>query len=167
LAAADEQTAVFGDSGVNAATRQLLLEIVAMLELDAPVLRSRFGAPEVESAMEAAQTLAEFADFNSDSGGAINHSRDWYMAARVLRALLSVGPSAKVVYWAHNAHVTHPPGSNRTTGALLRGTLDVSTRGWLLLLAKELLSLKFLTTWKIALQCLLCHLDRMNPSNQF
>jgi erythromycin esterase len=123
LAAADEQTAVFGDSGVNAGTRQLLLEIVAVLELDAPILRSRFGALEVESAMEAAQTLAEFADFNSDSGGAINHSRDWYMAARVLRALQSAGPSAKVVYWAHNAHVTHPPGSNRTTGALLRGTL--------------------------------------------
>jgi erythromycin esterase-like protein len=67
--------------------------------------------------------LAEFSDFNSGGGGAINHSRDWYMAARVLRALKEKGSSAKAIYWAHNAHVVHPPGSNRTTGALLRDAL--------------------------------------------
>jgi erythromycin esterase-like protein len=123
LAAADEQTAVFGDSGVDATTRQLLLEIVAMLELDAPILKSRFGAPAFDSALEAARILTEFADFNSGSDSAISHSRDWYMAARVLRALQENGSSAKVVYWAHNAHVVHPPGTDRTAGALLRGTL--------------------------------------------
>jgi erythromycin esterase len=123
LAAADEQTAVFGDSGVDGATRQLLLEIVAMMKLDAPILKSRFGAPAFDSAMEAAQTLLEFADFNSGSGAVIKHSRDWYMAARVLRALQEHGASAKAVYWAHNAHVVHPIGSDRTAGALLRGAL--------------------------------------------
>ena len=123
LAAADEQTAVFGDSGVDAATRQLLLEIVAMMKLDAPILKSRFGARAFDSAFEAAQTLMEFAAFNSGQNAAINHSRDWYMAARVLRALQEQRESAKVVYWAHNAHVVHPPGSDRTTGALLRNTL--------------------------------------------
>ncbi len=123
LAAADEQTAVFGDSGVDAATRQLLLEIVAMMTLDAPILKGRLGAPAFNSAWEAAQTLTEFADFNSGANAAINHSRDWYMAARVLRALQENGASAKVVYWAHNAHVVHPPDSDRTTGALLRKTL--------------------------------------------
>jgi erythromycin esterase len=123
LAAADEQTAVFGDSGVEAATRQLLLEIVAMLDLDAPLLRNKFGEPALERAMDAARTLAEFADFNSGSPGAINHSRDWYMAVRVLRALQESGASAKALYWAHNAHVTHPPNSNRSAGALLRSTL--------------------------------------------
>ena len=45
------------------------------------------------------------------------------MAARVLRALQEKGASAKAVYWAHNAHVVHPPGSDRTTGAVLRNTL--------------------------------------------
>lgn len=123
LAAADEQTAVFGDSGVDAATRQLLLEIVAMMKLDAPILTNRFGASTFNSALEAAQTLTEFADFNSGGNSAIHHSRDWYMAARVLRVLQEKGASAKAVYWAHNAHVVHPPGSDRTAGALLRNTL--------------------------------------------
>lgn len=123
LVAADEQTAVFGDSGVDAATRQLLLEIVAMMKLDTPMLTNRFGAPTFNSALEAAQTLTEFADFNSGANSAINHSRDWYMAGRVLRVLQEKGASAKAVYWAHNAHVVHPPGSDRTAGALLRNTL--------------------------------------------
>jgi len=123
LAAADEQTFVFGDSGVDAATRGLLWEIVAALDLDAPLLRSKFGDDAVDSARRAARTLAEFSDFNSGAGGAIKHSRDWYMTARVLRALQQKGPAAKAIYWAHNAHVVHPAGSNRTAGALLRDTL--------------------------------------------
>jgi erythromycin esterase-like protein len=94
-----------------------------MMRLDAPILKRRFGALAFDSALEAAQTLLEFADFNSGSAGVVNHSRDWYMAARVLRALEEQGASTKAVYWAHNAHVAHPPGSNRTTGALLRSTL--------------------------------------------
>ena len=123
LSAADEQSAVFGDSGVDAPTRQLLLEIVAMMKLDAAFLTNRFGAPAYDSAMEAARILAEFADFNSGADAAIKHSRDWYMAARVLRALQEKGVSAKAVYWAHNAHVVHRPNSNSTAGALLRNTL--------------------------------------------
>src|SRR5206468_1960432 len=35
----------------------------------------------------------------------------------------SAGPAAKAIYWAHNAHVTHPPGSTRSTGSLLRSAL--------------------------------------------
>jgi len=123
LAAADEQTAVFGDSGVDVATRTLLLEIVAMMELDAPILNRRFGEPALDSAMGAARLLTEFADFNSGGGAAINHSRDWYMALRVLRALHENGASAKAVYWAHNAHVVHRPDSDRTAGELLRSAL--------------------------------------------
>ena len=122
LADADEQTFVFGDSGVDAAARQLLVEIVAGLKRDEPILNARFGNTSVKRAMEAAQTLTEFADFNSGSDSAISHSRDWYMAARVLRTL-EEDPSSKAVYWAHNAHVVHPTGSSRTTGALLRQTL--------------------------------------------
>ena len=122
LAAADEQTAVFGDSGVDAATRTLLLEIVAMMELDAPILIRRLGEPAFDSAIRAARLLAEFADFNSGGNAAINHSRDWYMAVHVLRALQD-GASAKAVYWAHNAHVVHRPDSDRTAGGLLRSAL--------------------------------------------
>jgi len=40
-----------------------------------------------------------------------------------LRPLQAQGASAKAVYWAHNAHVVHPPVSNRTTGGLLRSAL--------------------------------------------
>jgi erythromycin esterase len=122
LSAANEQIFVFGDSGVNSATRQLLLELNAMLEIDAPVQQARFGADFV-AAKEAAKTLLEFADFNSNGDGAISHSRDWYMANRVLRGLQESGPASKAVYWAHNAHVVHPKGSTRTAGGVLRDVL--------------------------------------------
>ncbi|MGD9560831.1 MAG: erythromycin esterase family protein [Pyrinomonadaceae bacterium] len=123
LAAADEQTFVFGDSGVDTATRQFLFDLLAMLELDEPLLNIKFGKETVESAVRATQMLAEFSDFNSNSGGAIRHSRDWYMASRVLRAMQERRTATKIVYWAHNAHVVHPPGSIRTTGSVLRQTL--------------------------------------------
>ncbi len=123
LVAADEQTQVFGDSGVNSTTRQFLLELNSMLELDAPVLQARFGA-DFAAAKEAAKTLLEFADFNSSGEGAvIHHSRDWYMANRVLRALQGGGASSRAVYWAHNSHVAHPTGSTRSAGGLLRDVL--------------------------------------------
>jgi erythromycin esterase-like protein len=79
--------------------------------------------------MEAAQILAEFADFNSGTNSAINHSRDWYMAVRILRALQEPRASAKVIYWAHNAHVAHSSGSYRTAGSLLRETLGCEYAG--------------------------------------
>lgn len=117
LAAADQQTYVFGYSGVAPSTRQFVMNIVAMLNIDAPLLRAKFGDEKVEAARNAAQILAEFSDFNSDSSGPINHSRDWYIATRVLRA---IGRSAKAVYWAHNAHVAHPSRSSWPAGSVLR-----------------------------------------------
>lgn len=122
LQAADEQTAVFGDSSVNPATRQFVLEALAMLDSDTRVLNARFGRGALHEAQEAARDLAQFVDFNGD-GGAISHSRDWYMAVNVLRALQDEGPSARAVYWAHNAHVAITQASSRTTGSLLRSTL--------------------------------------------
>jgi erythromycin esterase len=123
LAAADEQSFVFGDSGVNAATRQFLLELNAAFVVDAAILRARFGA-EFTAARDAAETLLEFADFNSDGeAGALSRSRDWYMAGRVLRAIHEGGPRGKAVYWAHNAHVVHRKGSTRAAGELLRSAL--------------------------------------------
>jgi erythromycin esterase len=123
LAAADEQHLVFGDSGIDATTKQFLLELKSMFDVDAPVLQARFGA-QFGAAQEAAETLLEFADFNSNGEGAvINHSRDWYMGNRVLRSLQEAGSASKVIYWAHNAHVVHPSGSTRTAGGLLRDVL--------------------------------------------
>jgi erythromycin esterase len=123
LAAADEQSFVFGDSGVNGPTKQFLLEINAMLDADAALLEARYGA-ESRATREAARILLEFADFNSSGeGGAITHARDWYMANRVLRALGEAGARAKVVYWAHNSHIAHPKGPSRAAGALLRDVL--------------------------------------------
>ena len=123
LTAADEQTAVFGDSGVNAETKQFLLEVNAMLDVDASLMRARYGNG-FETAREAARTLLEFADFNSSGEGAvINHSRDHYMAGRILRSVEEAGAGANAVYWAHNSHVAHPKGATRSAGGVLRDVL--------------------------------------------
>ena len=126
MAAADSQVPVFGDSDVDAAVRQSLLEIVAVLELDAPLLRRRLGSASVEAAAAAARQLAQMADFNSNGTATISHRRDWYMGANLLRALDLAGPTSKAVLWAHNAHVSNPPGQpleRRTAGAYLRDAL--------------------------------------------
>lgn len=127
LAEADAQTFVFGDSGVNQATRQALFERVAALELDAALLERRFGRAEVDSAQRAARLLARFADFNAPGGGAARHGRDWYMATSLLEALAAgPPPGPKAVFWGHNAHVSAPPGrpeAARPAGALLRDAL--------------------------------------------
>jgi erythromycin esterase len=122
LAAADEQTFVFGDSGVDASAKRFLLEASAMLDADAGVLRARYGE-QFEAARDAARILLEFADFNSNGEGAtINHSRDWYMANRILRSLEG-SAATKAVYWAHNSHVAHPKGSISSAGGVLRDVL--------------------------------------------
>ena len=125
LAAADSQYLVFGDSDVDSVARRPILEIVALLDLDAPTLTQKFGAGAVERARDAARQMAEFADLNSGDNRLLGHSRDWYMATRVLRALERKGPGAKAVYWAHNAHVGIR-GDNpaaKSTGAWLREAL--------------------------------------------
>ncbi|HEX8170775.1 MAG TPA: erythromycin esterase family protein [Thermoanaerobaculia bacterium] len=114
IAAADEQSGVFGDSSVSAASRDTLLAIVARLALDLASLRARYGAA-ADRALEQARTIAQFADFNS--GAADARSRDWYMADAVLRA---AGEQGRAVYWAHNAHVTT---RGRAAGAQLRAAL--------------------------------------------
>jgi erythromycin esterase len=117
LAAADEQSAVFGDSSVKVEVRQTLFELVARLSLDAALLRARYGAA-ADRALTAARTLASFADFNSSA--ADSRSRDWAMAGAVLRALAEAGPGARAVYWAHNAHVRV---AEKTSGGFLRAAL--------------------------------------------
>ncbi len=126
LKAADDQTSVFGDSSVNASTRQFLLELNALFAFDEPILAFRFGQ-EFTEAREAAETLLEFADFNSGAAAAISHSRDWYMANRVLRSLRVAGSTSKAIYWAHNSHVVHPEMSN-TAGGVLRQVLGCQYR---------------------------------------
>jgi len=129
IAAADLQTLVFGDSGVDPTVRQSLLEFVALLDLDAPLLAHRFGEAAVHSALQAARVLAQFADFNAGGVGTSTHSRDWYMATNVLGALAESGPESKAIFWGHNAHVWAPPGRpevRRSTGALLRDVLGCS-----------------------------------------
>jgi erythromycin esterase len=118
LAAADEQTAVFGDSSVDPSVRQFLFELLANLTLDASILEARHGRDPVAAARRAATNLAQFADFNSGVRDAFSHSRDWYMAADILEA----AATSRVVYWAHNAHVAAPE-TGRTTGAILRGAI--------------------------------------------
>jgi erythromycin esterase len=113
LAAADEQTAVFGNSDVKPEARQFLFELQSMLDRDAPLLRAKFGGV-VDAAREAARTLAAFADFNS--GATSSRSRDWDMAANIIRAL----GTQRAVYWAHNGHVAV---RGQRAGALLRTAL--------------------------------------------
>jgi erythromycin esterase len=118
LAAADEQTPVFGDSDVDPAVRQFLFEILSNLTLDQTILEARHGRDAFNAARRAATILAQFADFNAGARNSISHSRDWYMAANVLEA----ASTSRVVYWAHNAHVAAPE-NGRTTGAILRGAI--------------------------------------------
>ena len=117
LIAADEQTLVFGDSSISTPTRDYLLKLRAMLDLDAPILRARFGDEALTQAQHAADIVAQFADFNSNDPQA--HSRDWYMATNVLAA---AGASDRAVYWAHNAHIASPR-NGRTSGSILRSVL--------------------------------------------
>lgn len=127
LTEGDAQATVFGDSDTDPATRQLLVEIVGMLELDAPLLRARFGAAAYESARRSSHLLLQVVDFNSNGQSAISHFRDWYMAVNVLGALEERDPQTRAVFWAHNAHVVHPPGATRTrSGSLLRDVLGCS-----------------------------------------
>jgi erythromycin esterase len=116
LAKADEQAAIFADSSVTPEARQLLFELRARFDLDAPILRARHG-DAFTAAVEGVRILAEFADFNSNG----QRSRDWSMAARLLRALEEAGPASKAVFWAHNAHVA--TARREVTGTLLRSTL--------------------------------------------
>jgi erythromycin esterase len=117
LAAADEQTAVFGDSSVKETTRTAVFDIVARLTLDEALLRARYG-DAADRALAAARTVAGFADFNADAAG--SRSRDWFMADAVLRALSEGGKDARAIYWAHNAHVA---ARGPATGALLLSAL--------------------------------------------
>ncbi|HEX8244434.1 MAG TPA: erythromycin esterase family protein [Longimicrobium sp.] len=126
LAAADSQALVFGDSGVDPATRRSLFELMSRLDLDAPLLAPRVGAAALAQAREAAAHLAQMADFNATDANRGGRSRDAYMAANLLRALAELPPGARAVFWAHNAHVAAPPGRQpgaRTSGAWLRDLL--------------------------------------------
>ena len=126
LAAADSQTAVFGDSRVDSVSRRSIMEVVAMLYLDEPALLGRLGATDLQTARDAAIEVAQFADFNSRGSGALSHSRDWYMAVNLMGAIERAAPGTKAVFWAHNAHVAHHVGQSigsRTSGAWLREML--------------------------------------------
>src|SRR5262245_50116431 len=125
--AADTQSSVFGDSGVSASTYRTLVEVAARLDADVPLLSSRLGADKVEAARDAARQLVQFADFNALGSGI--RSRDWYMAANLVRALDAEPEGARAVIWSHNAHVSVSAGRpGRTSGALLREALGCGYR---------------------------------------
>ena len=52
----------------------------------------------------------------------VSHSRDWFMAENLLRALEGEAPGTKAVVWAHNAHVAaqRSHGVNGVNGVLFR-----------------------------------------------
>jgi erythromycin esterase len=127
LAEADGQTAVFGNSSTSATSRELMQEIVAQLSLDGALLRARFGEEEYRAALSAAQNLYAFVDFNSGAG-VVSHSRDWHMAATIMRAISESEASPKAVYWAHNAHVSAAATRWGPTGALLRQAIGCNYR---------------------------------------
>jgi len=131
LARADSQASVFGNSSVGSATHRTLVEIVARLDADAPLLARSLGDTTVQAARDAARNLMQFADFNA--GSSDSRSRDWYMAVNLLRALDRAPAGARAVYWAHNAHVAVAPSRSprfRTTGGLLRASLGCAYRAW-------------------------------------
>ena len=125
LEAADAQAAVFGNSATSAELRAYLMGVLAQLEGDGPLLRRRFGR-DYEAALAAARDIAAFVDYNA--GRASGHSRDWHMAAALLRAIDETASRPKAVYWAHNAHVAATPTRWGPTGALLRQALGCGYR---------------------------------------
>jgi len=127
LSDADEQTQVFGDSDVSSATRDFLQDLLARLTADAPILKRRLGAADYNRATDYGRELSAFADFNSGSSP-LAKSRDWYMASATLSALDTMGPNAKGIYWAHNAHVSTASASLGTTGAVFRDALGCGYR---------------------------------------
>lgn len=130
LAEADARAAVFGNSSVGQGSHRTLLEVLARLDADAPMLAARFGADTTAAARQAARWLLQFADFNMAGPGS-GRSRDWYMAVNLLEALQSAPAGTRAVFWAHNAHVAVSPERsprNRTTGGYLRETLGCGYR---------------------------------------
>lgn len=128
---ADSEASVFGNSSVSAATHRTLVEIVARLDADAPMLARLLGDTTVEAARDAARNLMQFVDFNA--GATHSRSRDWYMAVNLLRSLDQAAAGTRAVYWAHNAHVAIAPSRSprfRTTGGYLRETLSCAYRAW-------------------------------------
>lgn len=126
LAAADEQSFVFGDSRVDLATWKLLAQLAADRDSNAAPWRDAPAGRRADAA-EALSILTEFAAFNSDGDiGDVPQSRDVYMARRVLCAVGRDGAKEKAIYWAHNAHVIHPKGSTRIAGSVLRAALGTA-----------------------------------------
>ena len=100
IAASDAQAMVFGPSDVTPDDWRFLVALVARLPPDA---------------QPSARTLAQGAEMNCGAPGA--HSRDWLMATN----LLAVAGERRALYWAHNAHVAHPPdkrGERATSGGV-------------------------------------------------
>lgn len=127
IAAAEEQNAVFGDSGITPEIRAAVLEVRARLENDAELLRARFAPAAVEDALVTSRNFAQFVDFNGN-GGLLSHSRDWHMAANILANMAQAGQS-KAVYWGHNAHVSAAANRWGPTGAVLRQAIGCGYRG--------------------------------------
>ena len=119
LAAADRQTLVFGNSDTSPGLRQASLELLARIEGDAPLLRRRFPAAEVDTMLAAARDIAQFVDFNAGTGW-LAHNRDWYMAANLIAEIDRAGGRVKAIYWGHNAHVS---AAGNSAGGRLRGAL--------------------------------------------
>jgi erythromycin esterase len=123
LAAADAQASVFGPSDVRADDWRFLQKLLGRLEVERPLLAARLGTTPVQAAVEAVRDLVQFAEFNTDSRDEPRRSRDWMMAANLLRA---IEPHTRAVVWGHNAHVAHPAsrtGNAAPTGQILRELL--------------------------------------------
>lgn len=122
LRIADEQTAVFGNSDVSGPSRAFAIELHLRLRDDEVILKRRLPAADVDRAIAVSRDLAQFADFNGGEQG-LSQSRDWYMALNVVRALNEAPAGAKMVFWAHNAHVAHSSVRYKPSGTILRAAL--------------------------------------------
>lgn len=123
LAAADAQASVFGPSDVRPEDWRFLQALLSRLDVERPVLEARLGAVPVQEAVEAVRDLVQFAEFNTEGRDEPRRSRDWMMAANLLRA---IGPRTRAVVWSHNLHVSHPPsrsGNAAPAGQVLRELL--------------------------------------------
>jgi erythromycin esterase-like protein len=116
VAVADSQTWVFGDSRISAATYRTLVEVAARLDSDAPLLVEQLGADSLDAARDAARQFVQFADFNAEGRGV--RSRDWYMAANLMRAIDAAPAGTRAVFTSSWAATPRLPWSDSGHGPL-------------------------------------------------
>jgi erythromycin esterase len=105
--------------GASAACQKKLQAVYDWLDQHQADYSEKSSAGEFSLALQSAREVIQSQDYSSNNNNGL--IRDRYMAENVTWLLNQAGPDAKIVLWAHNAHVgTSGEESPRTMGDYLR-----------------------------------------------